>query len=137
VGRRTSLLVKGKGVFRVGLVINRWKCFGKAELSFSHSHTQNKQPCHTLNTHLPLNFHLVATMCTLPSDPFIEPFYSPKKAFTRLLSLVPESADGTSINIACPSSAPPILITQSLTIHTANIAMLVTSKIFINPPAPK
>jgi len=59
VGRRTSLLVKEKGVFRVGLVVNRWKRFRKAELSFSHSHTQNKQPCHALNTHLPLNFHLV------------------------------------------------------------------------------
>ena len=38
-----------KGVFRAGLVVNR---FGKAEL-------QNKQPCHALNAHLALNFHLV------------------------------------------------------------------------------
>ena len=38
-----------KGVFRVGLVVNR---FGKAEL-------QNKRPCHALNVYLPLNFHLV------------------------------------------------------------------------------
>ena len=38
-----------KGVFRAGLVVNR---FGKAEL-------QNKRPCHALNTHLSFYFHLV------------------------------------------------------------------------------
>ncbi|KIK00558.1 hypothetical protein K443DRAFT_7603 [Laccaria amethystina LaAM-08-1] len=63
-------------------------------------------------------------MCTLPSDPFVEPFYSLKKAFTRLHSPIPESAAGTSINIARPSSALP---TPSSTIRAADIAMPVTS----------
>jgi len=51
------------------------------------------------------------------------------------LSPIPESADGTSINIARPSSALPTLINQSSTIHVANIAMPVTSKAFFNLPA--
>jgi len=76
-------------------------------------------------------------MCTLPSDPFVEPFYSLKKASMRLLSPIPESADGTIINIAGRSSAPLTLITPSSTIRAADIAMPVTSKILSNLPAPK
>ena len=71
-------------------------------------------------------------MCTLPSDPFVEPFYSLKKAFTRLLPPTPQSADCASINIARPSSAPPILMTPSSAIRAANIPMPVTSKILLN-----
>ena len=71
-------------------------------------------------------------MCTLPNDPFVEPFYSMKEACTRLLTPVPESAGGTSVNIARPSSAPPILVTQSSTILAGNIAMPVTSKILFS-----
>jgi hypothetical protein len=57
-------------------------------------------------------------MCTLVNDPFIEPFYSLKKAFTRLLSPVPESTNGASIDIAYPSSAiSPILINNSIFDH--------------------
>ena len=62
-------------------------------------------------------------MCTLRSDAFVEPFYNLKKAFMRL-----QFMDSTSVNIAYPSSGPPILMTPSLTIHAANIAMPVTSK---------
>ena len=47
------------------------------------------------------------------------------------------AADGSSINIARPSSAPPTLITPSSTICAADIAMPVTSKILYNLPAPK
>ncbi|KIK03457.1 hypothetical protein K443DRAFT_676775 [Laccaria amethystina LaAM-08-1] len=65
-------------------------------------------------------------MCTLPSDPFVEPFYSLKKAFTRLLSPVPEFAGGTSINIPHPSSGPLTLITPSSTIRGADMAMPAT-----------
>ena len=54
-----SQRLEEKGVFGVSLVVNRWKRCGKVELSFSHSHTQNKRPYHALTTHLPLNFHLV------------------------------------------------------------------------------
>ena len=71
-------------------------------------------------------------MCTLPSDPFVESFYSLKKAFLRL-----QSTDGSSFNIARPSFASPILMTSSSTIRAANIAMPVTSKIKFNLPAPK
>ena len=76
-------------------------------------------------------------MCTLPSDPFVEPFYNLKKAFMRLHSPIPESADGASINIARPGSAPPTLITPSSTIRAADIAVPVTSKILYNLPAPR
>ena len=47
-GSQDILLVKEKGVFRVGLVVNRWKRCGKAELSFVHSHTQNEMPAASL-----------------------------------------------------------------------------------------
>ena len=76
-------------------------------------------------------------MCTLPNDPFVEPFYSLKKAFMRLLCPIPEFAGDTSINLARPSSAPPILMTQASTIPTANMAKPVTSKILFSLPAPK
>ena len=89
-----------------------------------------------LATPLPRIFLLTSisssTMCTLPSDPFVESFYSLKKTFLRL-----QSTDGTSFNIARPSSAPPILMTPSSTIRAANIAMPVTSKIHFDLPAPK
>ena len=62
-------------------------------------------------------------MCTLRSDAFVEPFYSLKKAFMRL-----QFMDSTSMNIAYPSSGLPIMMTPSLTIHAANIAMPLTSK---------
>ena len=78
-----------------------------------------------------------STMCTQPSDPFVEPFYSLKKAFTRLLSPIPESADRTSINIDRLISAPPPLIAPSATVHAADISMPVTSKILCHHPAPK
>jgi len=55
----------------------------------------------------------------------------------RLLSPIPESADGTIINIAGHSSAPLTLITPSSTIRATDIAMPVTSKILSNLPAPK
>ena len=116
-----------KGVFRVGLVVNH---FGKAELKTSHFAT----PWTRIFL---LTSISSSTMCTLPSDPFIEPFYSLKKAFTRLLPPAPQSADCASINIARPSSAPPILLSPSSTIRTANIAMPVTSKMFFNLSAPK
>ena len=76
-------------------------------------------------------------MCTLPSDPFVEPFYNLKKAFMRLHSPIPEFADGASINIARPGSATPTLITPSSTIRAADIAVPVTSKILYNLPAPR
>ena len=41
----------------------------------------------------------------------------------------PESADGSSINIARPCSAPPTLITPSSTSGAADIAMPFTGKI--------
>ena len=49
----------------------------------------------------------------------------------------PESADGSTINIAHPSSAPPTLITPSSTIRAADIAMPTTGKIPSNLPARK
>ena len=49
----------------------------------------------------------------------------------------PDSADGSSINIARPSSAPPTSVTPSSTIRAADIAMPVNSKIPFNLPAPK
>ena len=130
--RKASLLVEEKGLFSVSLVINRWKRCGKAELSFSHSHTQISglampQPRIFLLTSISSS-----TMCTLPSDPFVESFYSLKKTFQRL-----QSTDGTTFNIARPSSAPPILMTPSSTIGAANIAMPVFSKIHFDLPAPK
>ena len=78
-----------------------------------------------------------STMCTLPSDPFVEPFYSLKKAFMRLLSPISESADGTSINMAHPGSALPTLITPSSTIRAADTSKSVTSKILSDLPAPR
>ena len=77
-----------------------------------------------------------STMCTLPSDPFVEPFYSLKKAFRGLLPPTPQSADCANINIARPSSAPPILMTPSSTILAANIAMP-ASKMLLNFSVPK
>ena len=133
MGRRTSLLVKEKGVFSAwsdGNAVGKRSCLFRIAIPKTSS----------LATPWTRIFLLTSTssptMCTLPSDPFVEPFYSLKKAFTRLLSPIPESTYGTRINIA-RSSAPPILITQSSTIHAANIAMPVTSKIFFNLPAPK
>ena len=76
-------------------------------------------------------------MCTLPSDPFVEPFYSLKKTFTRVFSPLPACADGSSINIVRSISAPPILITPSSTIREPGIAMPVTSKRLFNLPVPK
>jgi hypothetical protein len=76
-----------------------------------------------------------STMCTLPSNPFVESFYSMKKAFTRILSPMPSFADDISIYTAHPSSAPPALITPSSAIRAADIAMPVTSKILFNLPA--
>ena len=76
-------------------------------------------------------------MCTLPNDPFVEPLFSQKKAFTGLLSPAPEFAGDTSFNIARPSSAPPILMTQPSTIPRANVAKPVTSKIHFSLPSPK
>ena len=73
-------------------------------------------------------------MCTRPSDTFVEPFYSLKKAFTRLLSPIPESADETSLNFSHLSSAPSTFMTPSSTILAADIAMPVTSKILSNLP---
>ena len=78
-----------------------------------------------------------STMCTLPNDPFVKLFFSLKKAFTRLLSPTPEFAGDTSFNIAHPSSAPPILMTQASTIPTANVAKPVTSKILFSLPGLK
>ena len=50
--------------------------------------------------HPPVNFHLVVYNFVYPtSDHFVEQFYSLKKAFTRLHSSMPESVDGSSINI--------------------------------------
>ena len=138
MGRRVSLWVKEKGVdmFRVG-VVDSCKSFGRAELSLrtappKTSGVATPQPRIFLSTSISSS-----TMCTLPSDPFVEPFYSLKKSFTRLLFPIPESADGSSINIARPSCALPILITPSSTICAVDIAMPVTSKMLFNLPAPK
>ena len=115
-------------VFSIGAkALREWSCFCA-------------QP-HPKQVELPLNllstFISSSTMCTQPSDPFVEPFYSLKKVFTRLLSSIPESADGTSINIARLSSASPTLITPCSTIRATDIAMPVTSKILSNVPAQK
>ena len=48
----------------------------------------------------------------------------------------PESADVSSVDIPPPASAPPTLITPSLTICMADVAMAVTSKILFHLPAP-
>ena len=126
----------GEGVFDVGLgqqTQQHWE----SGVVFAHSLTQNKSPCHALSTHLALisTSILSSTMCTQPSNPFAEPFYSLKKAFTRLLSPLPEPANG--IIIARPSSGPSILITPSSTICAADIDMPVTSKIPFHLPAPR
>jgi hypothetical protein len=76
-----------------------------------------------------------STMCTPPSDPFVEPFYSLKKAFTRLLSPIPEFMDDNTLNMARPGSALLTLTTPSLAIHAADIAMPVTSKMLLNVSA--
>ena len=106
---------------------------GLGGVVFAHSHTQNKTPWPRIILSTSISS---SRMCTLPRDPFVEPFYSLKKAFTRLHSPIPASADGSGINIARPSSALPALITPSSTIH-ADIAMPVTSKIFFDFPIPK
>ena len=49
----------------------------------------------------------------------------------------PESADGSGINIARLSSAPPALITPSLMVRAADITMPVASTILSNLSAPK
>ena len=120
-----SHLAKERGiVVLMSIGTARIRVCGRAELYF-----RLKQAALTLRLHVFLSTSISSsTVCTLPSDPFVEPFYSLKKAFMRLLSPIPESADGTSINMARPG-APPTLITPSSTIRAANIAKPVTSKI--------
>ena len=55
----------------------------------------------------------------------------------KLHSPIAETADGTSINIAHPSSTPPTMVSSSLTICAADIAMPVTSMILSDFPTPK
>ena len=106
---------------------------GERSCLFAQPHLE--QAALTLWPHIFLSTSISSsTMCTLPSDPFVEPFYSLKKAFMRLLS---ESADGTSINMAHPGSALPTLITPSSTIRAADTSKPVTSKILSNLPAPR
>ena len=112
----------------------RWSCvhcadFGRAELYLRTAIPQTSVDAVRLRILLRTSIS-PSTMCTLPSDPFVEPFYNLKKAFTRLLSPMPKSVDDNTINIARPSSAPLILRTPALTIHAAD--MPATSKILFD-----
>ena len=116
------------------LTCDSWIRFERAELLLAHSHTKTSG----FTTPWPRIFLLTSisssTMCTQPSDPFVEPFYNLNKAFTRLLSPIPESADESSLNFSHLSSAPSTFTTPSSTILAADIAMPVTSKILSNLP---
>ena len=71
-------------------------------------------------------------MSTPTNDPFLKSSYSlEEEGLARLPSPIPQSANVTSasLNIARPSSAPPILITPSSTIPVADMAMPITGKI--------
>ena len=148
--KSTSTILRVEGLIWKSVInqtftwVQRWGSALKGWLSemkeqdgvvLAHSHTQSKRPCHACIFFL--TSISLSTMCTQPSDPFVEPFYSLKKAFTRLLSPIPESADRTSINIAHPSFAPPTLTTPSLTIHAVDIIISVPSKILSNLPTSK
>ena len=121
----------------------RWVAIFKAYLGLAWSSTAlGKRSCEISGLATPwtriflLTSISSSTMCTLPNDPFVEPLYSLKKAFTRLLPPTPQSADCANINIARPSSAPPILMTPSSTIRAANIPMP-ASKMLLNLSVPK
>ena len=132
VGGKVSHLVKEKGVdVFSGGVLDSCKSFGRAELSLRTATPKINGLRHALTRIFLLTSISSSTMCTQPSDPFVEPFYSLKKAFTRLLSPIPDSAGVTIINIACPIPAPPTLITPSSATRAADIAMLVTSRYFL------
>ena len=133
MGRRASLLVKEKGVFGVGLVVD-W-CLGKRSYLFrTAAAPKTRRPDCTSS------FSLSSCRLTISmpnNHPFLKPFSRLKKAITRSRSPMPQSADVTSHDLARPISDPPTLITPSLTIHAADIALPVTSKILFNLPAPK
>lgn len=76
-------------------------------------------------------------MCTPTNDPFTKSFYSPEKGFTRLRSPTPQSGNVVGVNLARPSSAPPILITLSSAISAVDSAMPITGKITFSrlPPS--
>ena len=91
-------------------------------------------PIHAASSQLPS----CRLMMSIPTNRrFLKPFSYLKKAITKSRSPMAQSADIASVDLALPSSAPPILMTPSSTIRAASIAMPVTSKIHFDLPAPK
>jgi len=98
-------------------------------LSFRTAATPNRQLGHAQNKDFLPTSISSSTMCTPTNDLFLKSFSSLEKGFTRLHSPTPQSGKITSVNLARPSSAPPILITPSSTIPAADMAMPITGKI--------
>ena len=84
----------------------------------------------------PRDIHLKRKFEELPGLTIAERRRNKRRGGVRVHDLM-LPADGSSINIAHPSSAPPTLIIPSSTIHATDIAMSVTSKILFNLHAPK
>ena len=127
--RWAASLPAKEGVFSVG--------DGKAELSFTHSHTQNKQfrtPERASFSWLPSSR---LTTCIPTNHTFLNPISTLNKAIIRSRSPMSQSVDIASNDLARPSSDPLILITPSSIMRAADIATPVTSKIFFNLLAPK
>jgi hypothetical protein len=97
---------------------------GRAELSF-----RTATPQTTPRDFLPTSISS-STMSSPTNDPFPKSFYSPE---TRLHSSISQSGNITSLKLARPSSAPPILIKPSSTIHAADRTMLITGQITFLP----
>ena len=84
----------------------------------------------------PRDIHLKRKFEELPGLTIAERRRNKRRGGFRVHDLM-LPADGGSINIAHPSSAPPTLTTPSLTIHAVDIIISVPSKIPFNLPAPK
>ena len=102
-------------------------------VGFAHSHAQTSGLV-TPRVFLPTSI-LSSAMCLPTNHPFLKPFSSLKKAIIRPRSSMPQSADISSNDLACPRSDLPILISPSSTIHAAD--MPVTSQIHSTLPAPQ
>ena len=90
-------------------------------------------PC---GNHLKRKFEELPDQVTITDRPLNKHCGGLRLEFVLPDKYQPESADGTSVNIPHSGSALPTLITPSSTIHVADIAMQVTSKILFNLSAP-
>ena len=128
MGRRASL-VKEKGVF-IKCGVGQWSSTALESGVVFFAQPRPKR--------LFLLTSILSSNNVYPNKlPFPQTVPSLKTAITRSRSLMAQSADIVSNDLARPSSDLPILITPSSTICAADIAMPVTSKMVFNIPAPK